>query len=77
MSLAKFKFMINIHFKFAVNDDSISIWHKWEYLIQWTDIDRYINLHIKNIHTYLVQTPEIGQGLGRFLSCVARKQEQT
>ena len=28
------------------------------------------------IHTYLAQTPEIGQGLGRFLSCGARKQEQ-
>ena len=28
-------------------------------------------------HTYLAQTPEIGQGLGRFLSCGARKQEQT
>ena len=32
---------------------------------------------ILNIHTYLAQTPEIGQGLGRFLSCGARKQEQT
>ena len=29
------------------------------------------------IHTYLAQTSEIGQGLGRFLSCGARKQEQT
>ena len=29
------------------------------------------------MHTYLAQTPEIGQGLGRFLSCGARKQEQT
>ena len=28
-------------------------------------------------HTYLAQTPEIGQGLERFLSCGARKQEQT
>ena len=27
--------------------------------------------------TCLAQTPEIGQGLGRFLSCGARKQEQT
>ena len=27
--------------------------------------------------TYLAQTPEIGQGIGRFLSCGARKQEQT
>ena len=26
---------------------------------------------------YLAQTPEIGQGLGRFLNCGARKQEQT
>ena len=30
-----------------------------------------------DIHTYLAQTLEIGQGLGRFLSCGARKQEQT
>ena len=30
-----------------------------------------------NLHTYLAQTPEIGQGLGRFLNCGARKQEQT
>ena len=29
------------------------------------------------IFTYLAQTPEIGQGLGRYLSCGARKQEQT
>ena len=29
------------------------------------------------LHTYLAQKPEIGQGLGRFLSCGARKQEQT
>ena len=29
------------------------------------------------IHTYLAQTPEIGQGLGRFRNCEARKQEQT
>ena len=35
-----------------------------------------INLNI-HIHTYLAQTPEIGQGLGRFLSCGARKPEQT
>ena len=28
-------------------------------------------------YIYLAQTPEIGQGLGRFLSCGARKQEQT
>ena len=34
-------------------------------------------LPYKIIHTYLAQTPEIGQGLGRFLSCGARKQEQT
>ena len=29
------------------------------------------------IPTYLAQTPEIGQGLGRILSCGARKPEQT
>ena len=34
-------------------------------------------IFIKYIHTYLAQTPETGQGLGRFLSCGARKQEQT
>ena len=28
-------------------------------------------------YTYLAQTPEIGKGLGRFLSCGARKPEQT
>ena len=28
-------------------------------------------------YTYLAQAPEIGQGLGRFLSCGARKPEQT
>ena len=38
-----------------------------------TGIDK-TNIHI---HTYLEQTPEIGQGLGRFLSCGARKQERT
>ena len=38
-----------------------------------TGIDK-TNIHI---HTYLEQTPEIGQGQGRFLSCGARKQEQT
>ena len=40
-------------------------------------LDVFLNVFIKNIHTYLAQTPEIGQGLGRFLSCGARKQEQT
>ena len=35
------------------------------------------NIYTFYIHTYLAQTPEIGQGLGRFLSCGARKQEQT
>ena len=28
-------------------------------------------------YTYVAQAPEIGQGLGRFLSCGARKPEQT
>ena len=38
-----------------------------------------INICKTSNHTYiyLAQTPEIGQGLGRFLSCGARKQEQT
>ena len=30
-----------------------------------------------NIYIYLARTPEIGQGLGRILSCGARKPEQT
>ena len=30
-----------------------------------------------DIYIYLAQPPEIGQGLGRFLSCGARKQVQT
>ena len=29
------------------------------------------------IYIYLARTPEIGQGLGRILSCAARKPEQT
>ena len=32
---------------------------------------------ITYIHTYLAETPEIGQDLGRFLICGASKQEQT
>ena len=32
---------------------------------------------VLDIHTYLAQTPEIGQGVGRILSCKARKPEQT
>ena len=31
----------------------------------------------QHILIYLAQTPEIGQGLGRFLNCGALKQEQT
>ena len=31
----------------------------------------------ENIYIYLARTPEIGQGLGRILSCGARKPEQT
>ena len=30
-----------------------------------------------HIYIYLARTPEIGQGLGRILSCGARKPEQT
>ena len=42
------------------------------------DIDNLSYTMLKrHLHTYLAQTPEIGQGLGRFLSCGARKQEQT
>ena len=31
----------------------------------------------RNNNIILARTPEIGQGLGRILSCGARKQEQT
>ena len=43
---------------------------RWENLTN--NCDRYIYIYI-----YLARTPEIGQGLGRILSCGARKQEQT
>ena len=33
--------------------------------------------YFKGIYIYLARTPEIGQGLGRILSCGARKPEQT
>ena len=36
-----------------------------------------IIVYILEICSGIIQTPEIGQGLGRFLSCGARKQEQT
>ena len=36
-----------------------------------------LKIFIVILHTYLAQTPEIGQGLGRFLNREARKQEQT
>ena len=32
---------------------------------------------LDSIYIYLARTPEIGQGLGRTLSCGARKPEQT
>ena len=32
---------------------------------------------ILHLYIYLARTPEIGQGLGRILSCGARKPEQT
>ena len=35
------------------------------------------NFNNNNIIIILAQSPEIGQGLGRFLSCGARKPEQT
>ena len=44
---------------------------------QWETQVFKLLLRFKDLHTYLAQTPEIGQGLGRFLSCGARKQEQT
>ena len=37
----------------------------------------FLSSETRKVHTCLAQTPEIGQGLGRFLSCGARKQEQT
>ena len=42
-----------------------------------TDYLKLVKNYNNYLHTYLSQTPEIGQGLGRFLSCGARKQEQT
>ena len=41
----------------------------------WLSENRFMTL-ILYIY-YLARTPEIGQGLGRILSCGARKQEQT
>ena len=46
-------------------------------LAEWKIGPRLISYVKSFLHTYLAQTPEIGQGLGRFLSCGARKQEQT
>ena len=40
--------------------------------ITWTREVRKVYIYI-----YLARTPEIGQGLGRILSCGARKPEQT
>ena len=37
----------------------------------------YENSNAMIIYTYLARTPDIGQGLGRILSCGARKPEQT
>ena len=40
----------------------------------------FLYFEVLTIHIYiynLARTPEIGQGLGRILSCGARKQEQT
>ena len=37
----------------------------------------YINLYYKILFISLARTPEIGQGLGRILSCGARKPEET
>ena len=38
---------------------------------------QHVLIKIKVIIIILTQTPEIGQGLGRFLSCAARKPAQT
>ena len=46
-------------------------------IILLSDYAKELQEIITYIHTYLAQTPEIGQGLGRFQSCEARKQEQT
>ena len=37
----------------------------------------FIPSDLRTIYIYLARTPEIGQSLGRYLSCGARKQEQT
>ena len=46
--------------------------------LQRTDFTNSIFVRVsgKEVAIYLARTPEIGQGLGRFLSCGARKQEQ-
>ena len=47
----------------------------------WTDIVKFQNYvnsaYVCVIIIILARTPEIGQGLGRILSCGARKPEQT
>ena len=49
--------------------------------IQFNSCSEYNKTLIEILYNYffiiLARTPEIGQGLGRFLSCGARKQEQT
>ena len=44
---------------------------------QISKISRYRPSLVKQLYIYLARTPELGQGLGRILSCGARKPEQT
>ena len=49
-----------------------------KFLIELNIIGMEMLVQIRhNAYIYLAQTSEIGQGLVRFLSCGARKQEQT
>ena len=43
----------------------------------WTVASEAFFTFIGPIYIYLARTPEIGQGLGRILSCGARKPEHT
>ena len=75
--------MITKCFKNDIRMFRISVW-----IIEFISLDLFRNMCVLILFNYyvvnliiiiiiLAQTPEIGQGLGRFLSCGARKPEQT
>ena len=51
--------------------------HVIEELIQLPVGSDTVGSHCQPLYIYLARTPEIGQVLGRVLSCGARKPEQT